>query len=109
MEDYWKANLSIARTMRHLRKDRGMTQAELGSLLGVSRNFISDRENGRLEFSAALLVVLAKIFRTTPDYLTGFSPEAICGETHWRRTHLACERHRDHEGPHVKGTFRWDR
>ena len=52
-----------------LRKDAGMSQAELARELGVSPSAVGMYEQGRREPSAQTLVHLSKIFRVSTDYL----------------------------------------
>ena len=48
--------------MRRLRTERGLSQAELGSLLGVSRQTINAIEKGRYTPSLPLALALARHF-----------------------------------------------
>lgn len=57
--------------LREIRKDRNMTQAELGKLLGKTGATICDWEKGKASPSLEELVSLADIFQVTTDYLLG--------------------------------------
>lgn len=48
--------------MRELRQDRGMSQAELGAAVGVSRQTINSIEVGRYVPSLPLALRLARLF-----------------------------------------------
>jgi len=48
--------------VRRLRTERGLSQAELGSLLGVSRQTINAIEKGRYTPSLPLAIALAQHF-----------------------------------------------
>lgn len=52
-----------------LRRDAGMSQAELAKRLRVSASTIGMYEQGRREPCAARLVALSEIFSVTTDYL----------------------------------------
>ena len=56
-----------------LREARGLTQAELGGLLGVSQQCVWKWESGRSEPDIEKINRLATIFRVTCDYLMGRS------------------------------------
>lgn len=49
----------------------GLTQAELGRLIGVSKSYISEYERGTREVPSELWKVLAKVLRTEVSYLQG--------------------------------------
>lgn len=52
-----------------LRRQAGMSQAELAARMGVSASAVGMYEQGRREPSAEGLVALAEIFRVSTDYL----------------------------------------
>ena len=61
-----------------LRRDTGMSQAELAKKLGVSPSTVGMSEQGRREPALDTLVELAKLFSVTTDYLlTGSNPEDL--------------------------------
>ena len=57
--------------IRQLRLESGMTQDELGALLGVQKSAVSKYENGRVGLPYHVLSRLAELFSVTPDYLLG--------------------------------------
>lgn len=57
-----------------LRKERGITQTELGERLGVTQNQISRYERGAVNPSVETLIQLTQILNTSADYLLGLSP-----------------------------------
>lgn len=58
-------------SVRALRAERGLTQAELGSLLGVSRQSVNAIEVGRYDPSLPLALRIARVFeRTVEDIFT---------------------------------------
>ena len=62
--------------VRSRRAERGLSQADLGAALGVSRQTINAIETGRYEPSLGLALQLARLF--------GCSVEELC-ELHGRR------------------------
>lgn len=52
-----------------LRRDRGMSQAELARRLSISASAVGMYEQGRREPSAALLVALSEEFGVSTDFL----------------------------------------
>ena len=57
--------------LRLLRKQRNLTQSELGSNIGLSKAVISKYENGLGCPSFDILIRLAGFFGVTTDYLLG--------------------------------------
>lgn len=68
----------IGAKIRELRKSKGMTQTELGDLLGLKNNSISAIERGVNSFDANMIFTIAKIFDVKADDLfppTDLDPE----------------------------------
>ena len=63
--------------LQELRKDRGLTQAELARLLSISPLTISSYECGRSTPDDATKVKLAKIFGVSLDYFLGLIREPL--------------------------------
>ena len=63
--------IMIGERLNELRKDKGMTQQELGELLSVSKYTISSYENDKTSPDDHNKVLLAKIFDISLDYLCG--------------------------------------
>lgn len=61
----FKDNLKI------LRKERGLGQAQLANIIGVSKGIISLWENGLREPNLSSLIALATYFNVSIDYLVG--------------------------------------
>ena len=57
--------------LKKLRKNKGITQAELGKILGVSPSTIGMYEQGRRAPDKTSLIALARFFNVTTDYLLG--------------------------------------
>jgi len=62
--------MTIADKIRSLRKQAGLTQTELGDMLGVKKNAVSKWECGRVEdIPAGKIKAMARIFDVPPSYL----------------------------------------
>ena len=57
--------------LKELREERGIGQVELAREVGVSKGIISLWENGLREPKMTALIVLAKFFGVSIDYLVG--------------------------------------
>lgn len=58
---------SVGKIIRALRKNKKLTQAELGKMLGYSARTVSDWENGCTEPNIAAIKSLVKFFEITYD------------------------------------------
>ncbi|MDN5276299.1 MAG: hypothetical protein PWR01_264 [Clostridiales bacterium] len=63
----------FAERLRKLRKERKMTQTDLGKILGLSTSAIGMYEQGRRDPDSNTLQKIADIFNVTVDYLLGRS------------------------------------
>ncbi len=63
--------MTFGQIIRQLRREAGMTQEELASLLSISGQAVSRWENELAMPDISLLPILAKIFSVTTDYLLG--------------------------------------
>lgn len=63
----------IGNTIRELRKEKKMSQSELGKLIGVSQTTVTAWETGRAEPSSTFVSKLADLFNVSTDYLLGRS------------------------------------
>lgn len=59
--------------IKELREEKGISQKELGKLLNVAQNTISNWENGFREPDSKAIVKLAEVLDCTTDYLLGSS------------------------------------
>ncbi len=57
--------------LKQLRKEAGMTQAELAALLNVTKSVVSYYELKERSPSPEILIKLSSIFHVTTDYLLG--------------------------------------
>lgn len=58
-------------TIRQLRTGRGMSQVELASALNVTKQCISNWENGNIAPSLDMLLKISKYFSVSTDYILG--------------------------------------
>jgi len=63
----------IGERLCDLRKDKALTQQELGKLLSLSKFTISSYENERTSPDDKTLISIAKIFNISLDYLMGLT------------------------------------
>ena len=61
--------------IRDLREDNDMTQAEVASYLHVKQNTYSQYENGQRQLPLECLIALARLYKTTTDYILGLTDE----------------------------------
>ncbi|MBQ6129721.1 MAG: helix-turn-helix transcriptional regulator [Lachnospiraceae bacterium] len=67
VESVLRKNLS--ESLKYYRKEAGMTQAELGKILGKSENTVASWEQGLSNPSATTLYRISKIFRIPMDHM----------------------------------------
>jgi len=65
----------VAERLIALRRDLDLSQYEVADLLHISRCAYSSYETGRRTPPTEILMLLASFFKTTTDYLLGFSDE----------------------------------
>ncbi len=61
----------FSRRVFHLRKQRGLSQKELGEAVGLSHKAISTIESGARSTTIEKLILLADFFQVSTDYLLG--------------------------------------
>ncbi|MGM9609804.1 MAG: helix-turn-helix domain-containing protein [Eubacteriales bacterium] len=59
--------------LKDLREDADMTQQQMADLLHVRQNTYSQYENGQRQIPIASLIVVAKHFHVSTDYLLGLT------------------------------------
>ena len=70
-----KFSAEKARIRAHLRKARQLSQKQLGEEVGLSHKAISTIESGTRGTTIEKLVLLAKYFRVSTDYLLGLTDD----------------------------------
>ena len=61
----------INEMIRKLRKEFNISQVELASKLGVTKQCVSNWENDNIQPSVEMLIKISKVFGVTTDYLLG--------------------------------------
>lgn len=80
-----KSEETIGERLARLRRDRGITQAELAEILGVTQPMISGYEHGTLRLHGELIVELARILTVSADELLGLGQSKDVQPTKNRR------------------------
>ncbi len=57
--------------LKELRRDKGLTQADIAKHFGISQTMYSMYESGRRTMKIEMLCELADIFETSTDYILG--------------------------------------
>ena len=63
--------------LKMLRKENGLSQIDLGELIGVSKVSISNYENGTRTPSLEILLMIMNVFNVSADYLLGRELNAV--------------------------------
>ena len=61
--------------IKSLRKKAGLTQKQLGTIIGYSHTAVSDWKNGLKQPGADAIILLAKTFGESADYILGLEDE----------------------------------
>lgn len=62
--------MTVGDKIKFLRKSKGLTQTELGEIVGVKKNAVSKWECGRVEdIPTSTIKALATLFEVKPSYL----------------------------------------
>ncbi|HFH8941570.1 TPA: helix-turn-helix domain-containing protein [Streptococcus agalactiae] len=67
----FKSNFIFSKRLKSLRQESGFTQQEVADKIGINRGSYSNWENGKREPTLENVVKLAKLFKTTTDFLLG--------------------------------------
>lgn len=65
--------MSYAERIRALREDNDKTQTEIAKLLKVGQKTYSDYELGKIRIPVDSLILLAKLYNVSMDYICGVS------------------------------------
>ena len=68
---------SIGENISRIRKSRGLTQIELGELIGINQYQISDYEIGRLHLSDEMIIRFAKALKASSDEILGLKDSEV--------------------------------
>lgn len=61
--------------IRDMREDRDLTQAQVAAAIKTTQQQYSKIENGKADISAEKLILLARFYNVSVDYLLGISNE----------------------------------
>lgn len=61
--------------IKNLREDRDLTQAQVAAAIKTTQQQYSKIENGKADISGEKLILLAKLYNVSVDYLLGISKE----------------------------------
>ena len=59
--------------IKDLREDRDLTQREIAEYLHIKQNTYSQYEGGQRQLPIAFLIMLAKYYKTSTDYILGLT------------------------------------
>lgn len=59
--------------LKDLREDRDLVQKEVADFLGIDQRVYSNYETGKKEIPAHFVVMLAKFYNTSTDYILGLT------------------------------------
>jgi len=91
---------SIAYNIKDLRERRGMSQDELGKLIGKTRSAISQYESGKITPRMGAIEDIAGVFGVTKDaIIDGITPDMSLTDD--ERELLACYRSLPAKGKHA--------
>ena len=76
---------TIAQRLLRMRKEKGITQAEMAEFLGVTQSVVSDYERGELRLHGELIAKVAKILGVSADEILGLEPVKRSGAGNNRR------------------------
>ena len=71
-----KDTYDLGAILKRLRKQKGISQAEAGKRIGVSRSTINNYEANTQDPRIATMRKLAKLYGVTTDYLLGMTKES---------------------------------
>lgn len=61
--------------IRDLREDHDLTQKEVADYLHIKQNTYSQYENGQRQLPLECLIALAKLYKTSTDYILGLTDQ----------------------------------
>ncbi len=59
--------------LKDLREDHDMVQKEVAALLGIDQRVYSNYETGKREIPTRFVVILARFYQTSTDYILGLT------------------------------------
>lgn len=68
---------TIGQRIKNRRLHLKMTQESLADMMCVDKTTISLYENDKIDIKSSVIIELARILRTTPDYILGFGEDLL--------------------------------
>ena len=65
--------MKYSERIRQMREDRDLSQAQIAALLNVGQRTYSDYERGKTRIPVDSLIILAKEYNVSMDYICGIS------------------------------------
>ncbi len=62
--------------LRDLREDHDLVQKQVAAILGIDQRVYSNYETGKREIPTRFVVILAKHYKTSTDYILGLTNES---------------------------------
>lgn len=69
--------MEFKENLKKLRKEKGISQEQLGEIVGVSRSAIAGYEQGWVNPSQKVLIKLSELFNVSIDFIMGQIPNEI--------------------------------
>ncbi len=69
--------INLCEMIKKLRSERGFSQVDLAEKLSVTKQCVSNWENGNILPSVEMLVKIASLFSVSTDYLLGFDDKKL--------------------------------
>lgn len=73
----------FAQRIMEIRKLHHETQGDLGAVIGVGQNAISEIENGRKTTTSEKIALICRHYHVSADYLLGLSDDPMGGCERW--------------------------
>ena len=64
--------MSVYKRLKNLREDAEKSQEEIAKIIGTSQSYYAQYENGKRSIPFERMIVLAKYYNVSLDYLAGF-------------------------------------
>ena len=66
-------DVNLAKKIRQIRIDNNLTQEDVAKYLHVKQNTYSQYENEQRQLPISCLIALAKLYKTSTDYILGLT------------------------------------
>lgn len=67
--------MTFYENLRTIREDRGYTQQQIADVIGTTRQYYSDYENGKRDIPIRIYITLSRFYGVSIDYLAGETTE----------------------------------